>query len=213
MLEVRELCKTYHGYQALLPVSFQLAPGECLGVSGVNGSGKSTLLRLLAQAQRPDSGSMLFQGKNVLGDRSFLREHVGYVPQGNDLAEELTVRQQIGLWQAACGCRTAFPPELTDLLGLEQMFSRRIGELSGGMQRRVSIAMALSTGPDILIMDEVTTGLDERYCSALLTWIENFLKNGGRAVWCSHRKEELERICDRCLHVREGRVHWGFFEK
>lgn len=209
MLEVRELCKSYYGHQVLLPVSFQLAPGECLGVSGVNGSGKSTLLRILAQAQRPDSGRMLFRGKDVLGERWFLRQHIGYVPQDNELALELTARQQIGLWQAACGCKSSLPAELTEVLGLEQLLPHRIGELSGGMQRRVSIAMALSTGADILIMDEATTGLDERYCSALLAWMEAFLRNGGRAVWCSHRKEELEQICGRCLHVREGQACWG----
>ena len=69
--------------------------------------------------------------------------------------------------------------------------------------------MALSTGADVLIMDEATTGLDQGYCSALLAWMETFLRNGGCAVWCSHRKEELERICDRCLYVQEGQMRWG----
>ena len=136
MLEVREICKSYHGHPVLLPVSFRLAPGECLGVSGVNGSGKSTLLRLLAQVQKPDSGRVLFRGRDVLGDRMFLRQHLGYVPQDNELAEELTVRQQIGLWLAACGCTGGLPEELTELLGLEQMLRRRIGDLSGGMEHR-----------------------------------------------------------------------------
>lgn len=209
MLEVREICKSYHEQRALLPVSFQLRPGECLGVAGVNGSGKSTLLRLLAQAQRPDSGSILFQGRPVLGDREFLRRHLGYVPQDNELAEELTAGQQLALWLAACGCRHGLPEELAELLGLKPLLPCRLGELSGGMQRRVSIAMALSTGADVLIMDEATTGLDEGYREALLTWMEAFLKRGGCAVWCSHQREELERICGRCIHMRKGQAYWG----
>lgn len=209
VLEVQGICKAYHGRQVLSPVSFRLEPGECLGVSGVNGSGKSTLLRLLAQAQRPDGGRVLFQGRDVRGDRTFLRRRLGYVPQDNELAEELTAAQQIGLWLAACGCKRPLPEEVQALLGLEELLPRRIRELSGGMQRRVSIAMALATGPDILIMDEATTGLDETYRWALLAWLETFLQKGGSAVWCSHRQEELERVCGRCLQLQDGRPSWG----
>lgn len=209
MLEARGLCKSYHGVQALFPVSFSLGAGECLGVAGANGSGKSTLLRLLAQAQEPDSGEVFFRGKSVMGDRRFLRGCLGYVPQDAELAEELTVKEQMSLWRAACGCKGPVQPELTALLGLEDLFRRRIGELSGGMQRRVSIAMALSTGREVLVMDEATAGLDESYRGALLAWMEGFLAGGGCAVWCTHLADELERICTSCLTVREGRAFWG----
>lgn len=209
VLEVRDLSKSYRGVRALYPVSFALAPGECLGVAGPNGSGKSTLLRLIAQAERPDSGSVFWRGKNVWGDRSFLRTSLGYVPQDAELAPELTVREQFALWRAACGCAGPVRQELTDLLGLAPMLRSRISELSGGMQRRVSIAMALSTGRDILVMDESTAGLDESYRTALLAWMERFLAQGGCAVWCTHLTDELEKICTRCLTVRDGRAAWG----
>lgn len=209
MLEVRGLCKSYGGIQALLPVSFSLGPGECLGVAGHNGSGKSTLLRLLAQAQRPDGGEILSRGKSVAGDRRFLRTVLGYVPQDPELAEELTVKEQLSLWRTACGYRGGAERELLALLGLEELLGRRIGRLSGGMQRRVSIAMALSTGREILVMDEATAGLDEAYREALLSWMENFLSGGGCAVWCTHLADELERLCTSCLTLREGRAFWG----
>lgn len=209
MLEVRGLCKSYGGVQALLPVSFSLGPGECLGVAGHNGSGKSTLLRLLAQAQRPDGGEILSRGKNVAGDRRFLRTVLGYVPQDPELAEELTVKEQLSLWRTACGYRGGAERELLALLGLEELLGRRIGGLSGGMQRRVSIAMALSTGREILVLDEATAGLDEAYREALLSWMEQFLSGGGCAVWCTHLADELERLCTSCLTLREGRVFWG----
>ena len=109
MLEIRQLCKSYSGRQVLSPVSFVVPPGQCLGLVGSNGSGKSTLLRLIAQIERPDSGDVLWQGRSVLGDRQFLRRQLGYVPQSAELAQDLTVRQQLVLWQAACGASGPCP--------------------------------------------------------------------------------------------------------
>lgn len=209
MLEARGLSKSYHGVQVLRPVSFTLEPGECLGVVGANGSGKSTLLRLLAQAERPDTGSVFFRGKDVAGNRTFPRQTLGYVPQDPELAPELKVREQLALWRSACGLGGQVQSGLADLLGLEPLMPRRVMELSGGMQRRVSIAMALSTGQELLVMDEATSGLDESYRSALLEWMEGFLARGGCAVWCTHLEDELERICTRCMSIRDGRASWG----
>ena len=118
MLEVRGLCKSYGGRQVLSPVSFVLPPGQCLGLAGHNGSGKSTLLRLIAQIERADGGSVLFEGRSVLGDRAFLRRRLGYVPQRAELAQDLTVGQQLKLWQSACGLSGPLPGDVLELLGL-----------------------------------------------------------------------------------------------
>lgn len=209
MLEVRELRKSYGGRQVLAPVSFSLAAGEALGVYGANGSGKSTLLRLTAQAEAPDGGQVLFEGRDVRGDRDFVRKRLGYVPQEDALFEELTVGQQGELWRAACGLRGRPPEEIWSMLGLESLERKRIGELSGGTRRRVSIALALSSGADVLVMDEATVGLDRAFRDALMEWMEAFLRRGGRALWCSHRVEELERLCGRCLSLSDGRARWG----
>jgi len=208
MFTVSDISKSYHGRTVLHPISFQVGAGECLGIAGENGSGKSTLLRLLAQVQKPDSGRILFRGRDVRGDRKFVRSQLGYVPQDSELAEEVTVAQQISLWQAACGRRGGLPEEITALMGLEELMPRRSNELSGGMQRRVSIALALGGQPEILVMDEATSALDESYCSALMDYLERYLREGGRMVWCSHRKEELERLCSRCLTIRDGQAEW-----
>lgn len=209
MLEARDLCKSYGGVPVLRPVSFRLEAGECLGVAGANGSGKSTLLGLLAQVRRPDGGRVLFRGRDTAGDRRFPRRVLGYVPQDGGLAPELRAGEQIALWRAACGLRGGVQEELKELLGLTPLLRRRIGELSGGMQRRVSIAMALSTGEEVLVMDEATAGLDEAYREGLMTWMEGFLARGGCAVWCTHAAGELERLCTSCLTIREGRARWG----
>ena len=206
MLEIRGLCKSYGGRQALAPVSFVLPEGRCLGLAGSNGSGKSTLLRLMAQIERPDGGQLLHRGRNVLGDRRFCRREVGYVPQRAELVEELSVKGQLTLWQRACGLGGPLPGDVLELLGLEELLPRPVRALSGGMAQRVSIAMALLPRPGILLMDEATTGLDRAYVPRLLDWLEAFLAGGGSLVWCSHHREELERLCGAVLRLEDGRV-------
>lgn len=206
MLEIDGLCKSYHGRMILKPVRFFLPEGQCLGITGDNGSGKSTLLRLLAQVERPDSGDVRFRGRSVLGDRKFLRNDLGYVPQHNDLMQDLTVEQQLQLWQSACGLKQPLSEEVSELLGIGPMLKKKIRTLSGGMQRRVSIAMALMGDPQILIMDEATVGLDRDYRLGLLGWLEVFLARGGRMIWCSHDPEELDRLCGDRLRICDGKV-------
>ena len=207
MLEVRQLHKSYQGRQVLAPLSFVLPPGQCLGLAGSNGSGKSTLLRLLAQIQRPDSGDVRFQGRSVLGDRHFLRQELGYVPQSAELARELTVGQQLDLWRRACDLTGPTPPEVLELLGLEPLQKKPIRALSGGMAQRVSIALALLARPQVLLMDESTAGLDRDYVPRLLDWLESvYLPGGGSVIWCSHHPAELERLCGAVLRLEDGKL-------
>lgn len=201
MLEVDGICKSYHGIQVLPPTRFYLPRGFCLGITGENGAGKSTLLRILAQMERPDRGAVRYQGKSVLGNREFMRRTLGYVPQRAELMEDLTVAAQLKLWYSACGLTGPLPAEPLELMGLEPLLKSRISTLSGGMKQRVSIAMALLSGPEILVMDEATTGLDRGYREKLLSWLESYLARGGRVVWCSHHKQELDRLCGSCLHM------------
>lgn len=204
MLEIRQLCKSYKGRQVLSPVSFVLPPGQCLGLAGSNGSGKSTLLRLIAQIERPDGGDVLYQGRSVLGDRQFLRHRLGYVPQSPELAPELTVKQQLTLWQAACGLSGPLPGDVLGLLGLESLLKTPIRALSGGMAQRVSIALSLLARPGVLLMDEAASGLDRGYVPRLLDWLEAYVRSGGSLVWCSHRPEELDRLCGAVLRLENG---------
>lgn len=168
MYEIDGICKSYFGNPVLKPIRFCVPPGGCIGITGENGSGKSTLLRILAQVEEPDRGDIRYQGRSVLGDRVFLRRSLGYVPQNNELLEDLTVRSQLKLWQSACG-------------------------LSGPL-------------PEILIMDEATTGLDREYTEKLLNWLENHLRTGGSILWCSHQQEELARLCGACIRLSNGQT-------
>ena len=206
MLEIRRLCKSYEGRQVLSPVSFVLPPGQCLGLAGSNGSGKSTLLRLIAQIERSDGGDVLYEGRSVLGDRRFLRKTLGYVPQSAELAQDLTVRQQLDLWQAACEMSGSLPGDIMDLLGLEPLLKKPVRALSGGMAQRVSIALALLARPRVLLMDEATSGLDQGYVPQLLDWLERYVAGGGSLVWCSHHQAELDRLCGAALRLEDGKL-------
>ena len=199
MFIVRDITKSYHGRTVLEGISFALPAGHCLGVTGENGSGKSTLLRILAQVDAPDRGDIFYRGRSVLGDKRFLRGSLGYVPQNCDLLPDLTARQQLELWRAACGCGGRLPGSVAELLEIRELEQVKIGEMSGGMQRRVSVAMALSTSPEILVMDEATAGLDSCFRERLLCWLEDYLKKGGRIIWCSHLAEENARLCGTVL--------------
>lgn len=204
MLEIDSISKSYSGTQILSPISFCLPAGHCIGITGENGSGKSTLLRLLAQVEKPDSGNIRYNSKSILGDRHFLRHHLGYVPQNTDLMEDLTVQSHFQLWQSAYGLQHSVPKEITALLDLEPMMKMKIHHLSGGMKRRVSIATALMHQPEILIMDEATSGLDQEYTARLMTWLEKHLSTNGSIIWCSHHEKELQQLCGACIRIHQG---------
>ena len=206
MFEVKNISKAYHGRPVLNNISFQISSGECMGIAGENGTGKSTLLRILAQTISADSGVILYQGRSIQKDRKFLRQKLGYVPQHSDMIPELTARQQLQLWRSACGTKKEFPDVLAEVLGLHELLDLKIAEMSGGMQQRVSIAMALHNVPEILIMDEATAGLDASYKSALLHWLKSYTQKGGRIVWCSHADDEFNYLCNKVYTISSGKI-------
>ena len=209
MLEVSKLSKTYKKAAVLREVSFTLRPGECLGVAGHNGSGKSTLLSIVAQVVPPDAGQICLNGKKVLGDRAFLRSSVGYVPQQNALLGDLTVRETLEFWQRTYGLThlDLFAPDSPcTMLGLEKIAKKRVGTLSGGMQKRLSAALALLHSPRFLLMDEVLPAMDRHYRAGLYAWLARLRGAGAAILYCSHEVEELKGFCDNILVLREGQT-------
>lgn len=206
MLEAAGLTKAYRGRTVLYPIDLRLSEGECLGLAGPNGSGKSTLL---AQTVRPDGGTLREGGKSVLGDRAFLRRSMGYVPQEDALLEDLTVEEHLRLWQGLLCQRGALPEEILELLGLGALLDRRIQTLSGGMKKRLSIALALLNHPRYLLMDEAFASLDEGYRGTLTTWLLRYVQGGGSLLWCSHEPDELRVLCGRVILLEEGRRTGG----
>ena len=183
--------KAYRGAAVLKGASVSLEPGERMALAGKNGSGKSTLMRVIAQRLRPDSGSVELDGRSVARDREFLRKRLGYIPQECELAEFLTVKQQLELWRAAVGAEY---PEADELLGLGELMKKRISELSGGQRKRVSIALA----------DEAFASLDAEYRERFAAWMRSRCEDGMAVLWCTHDAQELRRMCGRAVLLDGG---------
>ena len=206
MLQAVEPCKRYGPRTVLAGVSFAVPPGECLGLCGPNGSGKSTLLRLLAQTETPDSGQVLWQGRPVRGDRDFLRRKLGYVPQQDALPPDATTDEVLRLWRGLCGLRGPMDTQLRQLLALDELRGLRCGALSGGMSRRVSLAMALCARPACLLLDESFAPLDADTRARLTAWLRQvYLPGGGCLVLCSHDEADLAGLCGARLRLENGR--------
>ncbi len=194
MLEIRNITKSYKGETVLADLNFFLPEGQVLCLVGDNGSGKTTLFNIIAGITKPDGGDILYNGKSVLKDKRFLREKIGYVPQKDMLNPALKVKEQLSLWRSACGLSGEPDLELISRFGVDKMLSKYISSLSGGMMRRVSLVMALSSSPEILLLDESTSALDEGYREELFAYIKEHRTAGGSVILCTHIKEERIRL-------------------
>ena len=208
MLEARGVSKAFNRIPILDKVDFRLEPGQRLGVAGHNGSGKSTLLSIVAQVLAPDSGDVLYDGEPLSVKRSREAAILGFVPQDNSLLDDLTVKETLVFWRKIYGlpANGVFSPSSpAAMLGLDEIAGKRIALLSGGMQKRVSIAIALQRQPRLLLLDEALSPLDRRYRLALEEYMADFCRQGGSIIYCSHETAELAAFCNRILVLRRGR--------
>jgi len=212
MLEVRNVEKSYQRKVVLDKVSFTAAPGQCVGIAGHNGSGKSTLLSIIAQVLRPDGGEVLFEDESVNSDTAGgSGQHAGaipgYVPQENSLLDDLTVKETLDFWLRVYGlsAKDLFAPSSpATMLGLDEIRKMRVAKLSGGMRKRLSVAIALLSRSRLLLFDEAFTALDRAYRLELEAYVADFCKNGGCVLYCSHDIKELLGLCGRIIVLRQG---------
>ena len=208
-IEKRGLRKEYGRVTAVSGLNLTVEAGELFALLGVNGAGKSTAIRMLSCLTQPTGGDALLHGKSILRDAAAVKEMIAVSPQETAVAPGLTVRENL---QLMCGAQ-GFPRdkqaarirEMTALLGLEPVIGRRAGKLSGGWQRRLSIAMALISEPRILFLDEPTLGLDVIARSELWEVIRS-LKGRVTIILTTHYMEEAEALSDRIGVMREGRL-------
>ncbi len=190
-------------------LSFDVRPGECFGLLGPNGAGKTTTLKMLLGITSPDSGAIRLVGEPVPARARFARERVGVVPQFDNLDPDFTVRENLtvfGRYFGLTGARMdALVPSLLEFARLENKADARVGELSGGMKRRLTLARALVNDPDVLVMDEPTTGLDPQARHLIWERLRSLLARGKTILLTTHFMEEAERLCDRVCVIEEGR--------
>jgi ABC-2 type transport system ATP-binding protein len=209
VLLAHDLTYDYGRHRALSGLSFELARGEVLGLLGPNGAGKSTCLRLLTGYLTPTRGYATLAGYDVTQDGPAARRHLGYVPEDPLLYPHLTVDELLRLFARLKACPSSTIHDECDRvatrLALNEVRKRAAGKLSRGFRQRVAIALALLGAPDLLILDEPTTGLDPWQVIELRELVQQLAAEHAIIV-TSHVLSEIERVAHRALFLREGRL-------
>lgn len=202
---VQDLHQKYGDFEAVKGVSFEIRPGELFGLLGTNGAGKTTTIETLEGFRRPSSGSVRVFGRDPFGNPPGVRERVNAVLQGSGLLEDLTVQETVALARDLASTPRTFE-ETLELVGLTEKARTYVRQLSGGQKRRLDLGLALLTRPEVLYLDEPTTGMDAE--GRIDTWrIIQQLKDEGTAVLLTtHYLEEAERLADRLAIMHRGRV-------
>ncbi len=201
--------KAYGGKPAVDGLSFRVEAGECFGLLGPNGAGKSTTTRMVLGMAMPDAGMITVLGQPVPARARLARRRIGVVPQFDNLEPGFSVRENLELFGRYFGMGTseldAVIPSLLEFAHLEGKAHARVTELSGGMKRRLTIARALINDPQLLIMDEPSTGLDPHARHLVWDRLRALLARGKTILLTTHFMEEAERLCDRLCVIDEGR--------
>jgi len=201
----RGLVKRYEDVVAVNGLDLEVRRGECFGLLGPNGSGKTTTIEILEGLTTPDAGEVEILGGTWAADARRLRERMGISLQETQLTEKLTVAETVRLF-ASFYEKGRDPEEVIAKLSLEEKRDARVGKLSGGQKQRLAVACALVGDPEILFMDEPTTGLDPQSRIQLWEQVMDFRAHGGTVLLTTHYMDEAERLCDRVAIVDHGRV-------
>lgn len=200
------LIKQYGDVTALNGLDLQVRSGECFGLLGPNGAGKTTTVEILEGLTAPSSGTVEVLGRRWgFDDDDELRQHIGVQLQETQLAEKLTVLETLRLFRSFYKIGRDVD-EVIRLVELEEKRNARVGKLSGGQRQRLAVACALVSDPDLLFLDEPTTGLDPQARLKLWEVVEEFRSRGGTCILTTHYMEEAARLCDRIAIMDHGKV-------
>ncbi len=202
VLEVRDLVKHYPRVQAVDGVSFEVQEGTCFGLLGPNGAGKSTTIEMMEGLLKPTSGQVLFRGAPLGGH---YRERVGIQFQSTALQDHLTTRENLRFFSALYPVRRPLE-ELVALCRLEEFLDRDTSKLSGGQRQRLLLAIALVNQPEVLFLDEPTTGLDPQARRNFWDLVQGVKAQGKTIVLTTHYMEEAYLLCDEIVIVDHGKI-------
>jgi ABC-2 type transport system ATP-binding protein len=204
-LVLRRLRKSYGDVVAVDGLDLDVRPGECFGLLGPNGAGKTTTIEICEGLTAPDSGEVEILGRRWGRHDRELRELLGISLQETQFSEKLTVGETIQLFRSFYA-RGTDAGRVIDLVQLGEKAKARVGQLSGGQRQRLALACALVGDPELLFLDEPTTGLDPQSRRQLWELIERFRAGGRSILLTTHYMDEAERLCDRVAIVDHGRV-------
>ncbi len=202
LIEARDLVRTFPGVRAVDGLSFAVTSGRCFGLLGPNGAGKTTTLEMLEGIQSPDAGQVLYRGRPL--DRAY-RETVGIQFQATALQDFQTVAESLDMFGALYQ-RGADRVELIRLCNLGEILHRDTRKLSGGQRQRLLLAISLVNDPELVYLDEPTTGLDPQARRNFWGLIETVRRRGATVILTTHYMEEAERLCDEIAIVDHGRI-------
>ena len=203
---VQGVTKYYGEQKALDNISFEIKTGEIVGFLGPNGAGKSTMMKIITGFIPPSSGKVLVNGVDTSGNSIEIRKKIGYLPENNPLYPEMYVREYlkftVSLYKSDIPAKKQID-NIIEVTGLAPEQKKKIGSLSKGYRQRVGLAQALIHNPDVLILDEATTGLDPNQ----IVEIRNLIRDAGRektVMLSTHIMQEVEAICDRVIIIDKG---------
>ena len=207
MIKIQDISKLYGEQHALDHVSFSVSEGEIVGLLGPNGAGKSTLMKIITCYIPPTEGEVTVAGHSIYDDSLAVRRAIGYLPEHNPLYLDMYVREYLRFAAGLSGVknRNQRADEMIDLTGLGPEAGKRIGQLSKGYRQRVGLAQALIHDPQVLILDEPTTGLDPNQ----LEFIRSVIRNVGKdktVLLSTHIMQEVEAMCTRAVIISSGRI-------
>jgi len=210
LISARGLTKKYGDFTAVDAIDFDVAKGESFGLLGPNGAGKSTTMRIIAATSQRTSGTISILGRDPEEHGPQIRAHLGVVPQQDNLDGELTVTENLFIYGRYFGLSKKFiRAKVEELLAFAQLEEKRdvkVDALSGGMKRRLTIARALVSEPDILMLDEPTTGLDPQARHILWDRLFRLKETGVTLVLTTHFMDEAEQLCDRLVVMDKGKI-------
>lgn len=208
-IRTEALTKKYKDVVAVDNLSLSVSKGELISLLGVNGAGKTTTIKMLSCLTKPTDGDAFLNGKSICKDTAAVKSLIAVSPQETAIAPGLSVKENLelicGIYEFTREKRQRKIAELTQLLGLQSVMGKRAGKLSGGFQRRLSIAMALISEPEILFLDEPTLGLDVIARSELWDMIRR-LKGQVTIILTTHYMEEAEQLSDRIAIMKDGKL-------
>lgn len=206
MIRLENVTKNYGKKTLLRGVSLTIQKGEIFGLLGANGAGKSTLLSILATVLKPSEGTVTVNGLDLLRDAKKVRRLIGYVPQDIALWEEFTVKENLVLW-SRFGREKVTEQQLLQLceaVQLKDKWNEKVASLSGGMKRKLNIAVALMHDPAILLMDEPTVGIDLQSKLEINQYVKALSAQGKTIVYITHDLTEIVQLCSRIGVLRKG---------
>ena len=210
LVQATDLTKRFGSFTAVDGISFELRRGEAFGFLGPNGAGKSSTMRMIGCVSPPSGGDLSILGMDPVSQGPAIRARLGVVPQEDRLDEELTVRENLLIYGRYFGLSKAVIADRTDrLLDFVQLSERghdQVEPLSGGMKRRLTIARSLINEPDILLLDEPTTGLDPQARHVVWDRLFRLKQQGVTLILTTHYMDEAEQLCDRLVVMDRGKI-------